>query len=135
MRRVLPALALCCLAVAAHARTLAETLKPAGYFSALVGKWHLGGSRAFGGPKEAEDVLPQKRGFDVNIGGSHYGQPPEVRQNLRVLLFALAESDAWVDNNAGFIDACAPRAMHGRFQIAHNRSGGVVAWLGGSELT
>lgn len=58
-------------------QTIAGALKPAGYVSALIGKWHLGGSRQFGAPKEAEDALPERRGFDVNIAGSHYGQPPD----------------------------------------------------------
>jgi arylsulfatase A-like enzyme len=35
--------------------TLAEALKPAGYRSALFGKWHLGAHRDFG---------PKKQGFD-----------------------------------------------------------------------
>lgn len=46
--------------------TLAELLKPAGYISAHIGKWHLG----------ADDWYPETQGFDVNIGGSDYGQPP-----------------------------------------------------------
>src|SRR6516165_10085280 len=40
--------------------TLANVLKPAGYVSASIGKWHLGGP----------DYAPEKRGFDVNVGGS-----------------------------------------------------------------
>ncbi len=47
-------------------RTIAELLKPAGYVSAHIGKWHLG----------ADDWYPETQGFDVNIGGSDYGQPP-----------------------------------------------------------
>jgi arylsulfatase A-like enzyme len=58
-------------------QTIAGALKPVGYVSALIGKWHLGGSREFGAPPEAEDSLPERRGFDVNIAGSHYGQPPD----------------------------------------------------------
>jgi arylsulfatase A-like enzyme len=58
-------------------QTIAGTLKQAGYVSALIGKWHLGGSREFGAPREAEDSLPERRGFDINIAGSHYGQPPD----------------------------------------------------------
>jgi arylsulfatase A len=50
----------------ADARTLAETLRPAGYRSAAIGKWHLGGA----------GHLPTDRGFDVNIGGTAAGQPP-----------------------------------------------------------
>ena len=45
--------------------TLAETLKKAGYFTAHVGKWHLGGD-GFG---------PTDQGFDVNIAGDSTGTP------------------------------------------------------------
>ncbi len=40
-------------------RTLAEALKPAGYRTALFGKWHLGAHRDFG---------PEKQGFDEFFG-------------------------------------------------------------------
>jgi arylsulfatase A-like enzyme len=46
--------------------TLAEALKPAGYASAAIGKWHLGG----------KGFLPTDQGFDLNAGGEHRGQPP-----------------------------------------------------------
>lgn len=46
--------------------TIAERLKPAGYRSASIGKWHLGG----------EGYLPTDQGFDVNIGGNQSGSPP-----------------------------------------------------------
>jgi arylsulfatase A len=46
--------------------TIAEALKPAGYVSASIGKWHLGG----------EEHYPEKQGFDVNFGGNHLGSPP-----------------------------------------------------------
>jgi len=46
--------------------TLAEMLKPAGYTSCFVGKWHLG----------ADAWYPEKQGFDYNFGGCDYGQPP-----------------------------------------------------------
>ena len=45
--------------------TLAEVLKKAGYFTAHVGKWHLGGD-GFG---------PTDQGFDVNIAGDQTGTP------------------------------------------------------------
>jgi arylsulfatase A-like enzyme len=45
--------------------TLAEALKGAGYATAHVGKWHLGG-KGFG---------PREQGFDVNVGGDHTGSP------------------------------------------------------------
>lgn len=45
--------------------TLAKHLQSAGYLTALVGKWHLGGASYF----------PETHGFDVNIGGTHWGAP------------------------------------------------------------
>jgi arylsulfatase A-like enzyme len=46
--------------------TIAEALKPAGYLSASIGKWHLG-SAPFG---------PEKQGFDLNVAGTETGSPP-----------------------------------------------------------
>jgi arylsulfatase A-like enzyme len=46
--------------------TIAERLKPAGYGSASVGKWHLGGP----------GYWPTEQGFDVNVGGNQSGSPP-----------------------------------------------------------
>lgn len=46
-----------------EAVTLAEALKPAGYVSGHIGKWHLGGP-GFG---------PLQQGFDSNIGGDETG--------------------------------------------------------------
>lgn len=45
--------------------TLPEALRQAGYLTALVGKWHLGDG----------DNAPEVHGFDVNIGGTHWGAP------------------------------------------------------------
>jgi arylsulfatase A-like enzyme len=47
-------------------QTIAEILKPAGYTSCHIGKWHLG----------TVDWYPEKQGFDYNIGGCDFGQPP-----------------------------------------------------------
>ncbi len=46
--------------------TIAEMLQSAGYTTCHIGKWHLG----------ADDWYPEKQGFDYNIGGCDYGQPP-----------------------------------------------------------
>jgi arylsulfatase A len=46
-------------------KTLARYLQSTGYLTALVGKWHLGGASHF----------PETHGFDVNIGGTHWGAP------------------------------------------------------------
>lgn len=45
--------------------TLAEVLHEAGYYTAHIGKWHLGGASFY----------PETHGFDANIGGSHWGAP------------------------------------------------------------
>jgi arylsulfatase A-like enzyme len=46
--------------------TLAEMFRAAGYVSASIGKWHLGGA-GFG---------PREQGFDLNIAGDSGGSPP-----------------------------------------------------------
>ncbi len=46
--------------------TVAERLKGAGYATATIGKWHLGG----------EGFGPERQGFDTNHGGTARGQPP-----------------------------------------------------------
>lgn len=44
--------------------TIADALKPAGYTSACIGKWHLG---------DKEPYRPQDRGFDVVVARDHAG--------------------------------------------------------------
>lgn len=46
--------------------TISRLLKSAGYRTAAIGKWHLGG----------EGYLPENFGFDVNIAGDNHGNPP-----------------------------------------------------------
>lgn len=45
--------------------TLAEVLRPRGYATASIGKWHLGGA----------GFSPLEQGFDFNLAGDHLGQP------------------------------------------------------------
>jgi arylsulfatase A len=45
--------------------TIAEVLKGAGYLTFHVGKWHLGDAAH----------SPETQGFDLNIGGTHWGAP------------------------------------------------------------
>jgi arylsulfatase A-like enzyme len=45
--------------------TIAEMLKPHGYHSASIGKWHLGDA----------PFTPEAQGFDLNIGGTYRGAP------------------------------------------------------------
>ncbi|MFN9719502.1 MAG: sulfatase [Planctomycetota bacterium] len=46
-------------------QTLAEYFQASGYLTSLVGKWHLGDAAH----------APETQGFDVNIGGTHWGAP------------------------------------------------------------
>ncbi len=46
--------------------TIAEILKEAGYVTASIGKWHLGGAAFY----------PEKQGFDRAVAGTDRGQPP-----------------------------------------------------------
>ena len=45
--------------------TIAEALREAGYFTAMVGKWHLGN----------KEYWPKQQGFDIAIGEPHAGSP------------------------------------------------------------
>ena len=47
--------------------TLAELLKKRGFHSGHIGKWHLGLTKTW---------FPEAQGYDVNIGGTDFGQPP-----------------------------------------------------------
>jgi arylsulfatase A-like enzyme len=57
-------------------RTLADQLREAGYATAIIGKWHLGGTARF---------HPQRRGFDEFFGflhEGHYFVPPPWRGHI-----------------------------------------------------
>ncbi len=55
-----------------HYETVAETLQQAGYATAFIGKWHLMGSYR---SEQERKYLPEKQGFDLNIGGCGMGGP------------------------------------------------------------
>lgn len=46
--------------------TIAEALKSNGYKTFFAGKWHLGG----------DGHTPEDQGYEVNLGGYHFGSPP-----------------------------------------------------------
>ena len=70
-------------------RPLAQALREAGYATWHVGKWHLGKS----------DHYPERYGFDVNIGGCHWGHPPfplgerEIFDLLSMYIFPSKSTD------------------------------------------
>ncbi len=49
-----------------EARTIAEYLKPIGYHTAAIGKWHLGS-------RPDSSALPNRQGFDLFYGARHGG--------------------------------------------------------------
>lgn len=51
-----------------NSHTLASVLKQAGYSTALIGKWGLGGGRESGGGPDESTAFPTKRGFDYFFG-------------------------------------------------------------------
>jgi arylsulfatase A-like enzyme len=55
--------------------TFAHAFRAAGYRTAFIGKWHLG---------DAPEHLPDRFGFDLNIGGSGRGSPPSFFSPYRL---------------------------------------------------
>lgn len=60
-------------------QTIPELLKPAGYQSVHLGKWHLthrdrGGKGGTDNPDP--EFYPEAHGFDINVGGNEHGAPP-----------------------------------------------------------
>jgi arylsulfatase A len=80
--------------------TIAEALKSAGYVSASIGKWHLGG----------EGFLPTDQGFDKNVGGTSTGSPPMGYFKFKTPTLSAADdkeylTDRLTDEALKFIDA------------------------------
>lgn len=51
-----------------NSHTLASVLKEAGYATALIGKWGIGGGKEQGGTPQTSAAWPTKRGFDYFFG-------------------------------------------------------------------
>ncbi|MCX5683467.1 MAG: sulfatase [Planctomycetota bacterium] len=80
--------------------TIAEALKPAGYATASIGKWHLGGP----------EFWPDKQGFDLNFAGTDQGQPPSYFAPYKIQTIPSAPdgeylTDRLADETCKFIDA------------------------------
>jgi arylsulfatase A-like enzyme len=61
-------------ALPARETTLAQLFRAAGYATASVGKWHLGGEAAY----------PERHGFDLNVAGTDKAQPPSYLAPWRI---------------------------------------------------
>lgn len=70
-------------------QTLAELLAPAGYVSASVGKWHLGG----------DGFLPPQQGFGLNYGGNEKGSPPSYFPPYKIPGVEASKPDEYLDEN------------------------------------
>jgi arylsulfatase len=84
--------------------TMAEVLKPAGYFTAMSGKWHIG---------QNHGVIPSKRGFDRSLhaaaGGFYFPQDGRSRvfldgQPAANLPKDWYSTDLWTEYAIRFVD-------------------------------
>ena len=94
--------------------TIAEVLRPLGYTSCHVGKWHLGGSSFY----------PTVQGFDHNIGGTSAGQPPTYFDpyNISTLLNRSAGeylTDREADEATDFIENAVNQSKPFFLYMAH----------------
>ena len=91
-------------------RTIAELLKPAGYRSYAVGKWHVTRHAAAQGPKHN---WPLSRGFDrfygtIHGAGSYYDPSSLVRDNTMVSPYA---DQQYTPETYYYTDAIADHAV------------------------
>lgn len=104
--------------------TMAEVLRPAGYFTAMSGKWHVG---------QNHGVIPTGRGFDASLnaaaGGFYY--PGSPRANLFLNGEAIANddprlpanwysTDLWTTYGLKFIDQARAAKKPFFLYLAHN---------------
>ena len=70
--------------------TVADVLKGAGYATACIGKWHLGG-KGFG---------PEKRGFDFAFAG-HANTKPTAEEGSKGEYELTAQAEQWMEQHKG----------------------------------
>lgn len=104
--------------------TLAEVLRPAGYFTTMCGKWHVG---------QEQGVTPWGRGFDRSInaaaGGFYYPDSPrtdlflngeKVGRRGGKLPDEWYSTDLWTDFGIKFIDEALAVKKPFFLYLAHN---------------
>ncbi|MFN7930555.1 MAG: arylsulfatase [Blastocatellia bacterium] len=96
-----------------NAVTIAEALRPAGYATYAIGKWHV--TKAVNPKSEAEKQnWPLQRGFDhfygtITGGGSYWDPSTLVRDNAQVT--ALADSDYQPQSEFYYTDAISDNVV------------------------
>ncbi len=107
--------------------TIAEVLKPAGYFSAMTGKWHVGFQQG---------VTPWGRGFDRSLnlpaGGLHFSNQTGSKGGTKLFLNGqeVAKddpqfdppwygSDLWTEQGIQFIDEAIAKDQPFFWYLAH----------------
>lgn len=104
--------------------TMAEVLKPAGYFTAMTGKWHVG---------QLHGVVPWERGFDRSLnapaGGFYYGTGEKAKLFLNGKALANDDpslpknwysTDLWTQYGIKFIDEALAEKKPFFLYLAHN---------------
>jgi arylsulfatase len=104
--------------------TMAEVLRPAGYFTAMTGKWHVG---------QEHGVVPWQRGFDRSLnaaaGGFYQAGSPRAKLFLNGeelanddprLPQAWYTTDLWTDYGLKFIDEAQAAKKPFFLYLAHN---------------
>jgi arylsulfatase len=104
--------------------TLAEVLKPAGYFTAMSGKWHVG---------QSQGVTPLKRGFDrclnAPAGGFYFWNAPRAEIYLDDVKLANDDprlpkdwysTDLWTTFGLKFIDDALAAKKPFYLHLCHN---------------
>ena len=104
--------------------TLAEVLRPAGYLTAMSGKWHVG---------QNHGVAPWNRGFDRSLnaaaGGFYYADNPRAELYLNGDKLALDDprlprdwytTDLWTEFGIRFVDEAVKEQKPFFLYLAHN---------------
>ena len=107
-----------------HCVTIAEVLKPAGYFTAMAGKWNLGQNLG---------VAPWNRGFDRSLngesGGFYFPDSPRAQLFLNgknvgrrdaPLPQQWYSTDLWTDYSLKFVDEARAAKKPFFLYLAHN---------------
>lgn len=107
-----------------HCVTIAEALKPAGYFTAIAGKWHVG---------QNHGVTPRGRGFDRSLsaaaGGFYFQDSPRADLFLNGIHVGTTNAplpaqwystDLWTDYALKFVDDARAAKQPFFLYVAHN---------------